>query len=230
MKNKKTLFIFLMGLLLLVGACSSKGIEPKEAASIFLDAEFYGKATEKYEKYFNVKIVDVEKSIKEGLALTMKPLGVSDETLDTMSKNIKETIAKKTSYKIKEVETKKETTTVTAEIYGLDFTNLETEVEEKVSAELIKVLKENGIEINSIEEISEITDPTQIEKGQKIVQDPEMTAKIMNTILPSLFKETEKMSKPTDVAFVIKESKKEGWEVADYNNIVLDLTDAFLNL
>lgn len=230
MKNKKTLFIFLMGLLLLVGACSSKGIEPKEAASIFLDAEFYGKETEKYEKYFNVKIVDVEKSIKEGLALTMKPLGVSDKILDTMSKDIKETIAKKTSYKIKEVETKKETTAVTAEIYGLDFTNLETEVEERVSAELIKVLKENGIEINSIEDITEITDPEQIEKGQKIVQDPEMTAKIMNTILPSLFKETEKMSKPTDVTFIIKENKKDEWEIADYNNIVLELTYAFLNL
>lgn len=228
--KKKMMYLFaLLGLVIFVGACGAKKTDPKDAATAFLNAEFYGKDTEQYEKIFNQKLPDTTTSIKDGLNVSLGQFGLSDEILSDTAKNLQKAIADETSFTIKEVSDKNKSQEVNVEIYGLDFSKIIDTIQEKGEVELVKLLNNDGVKVEKIEDLEKITDPDILEKANKLISNPDTNKKLMEAIIPNMFKDAKKVEKPKTVKFTLEPGeKKSEWKVSNYDKTVMDITQAML--
>ena len=231
MKKKVSVVIMCLTLAYLMVGCGGKGLSGKEAATVFMDAEFYGKEIETYKEHFGVEIDNMEEDIKAGLTFSLGGIGISDDVLTKVAKDMMTAIQDKTSFEVTETKEVGEETVATIAIKGLDLEGVTTKATEASTEAIVSILKEKGFDIEHLEDLAELEEE-QATEGVEVMQDPEIMTQMLDTVLPQLMTNIEpsKESKNVEVTLVKHKDIKHGWEIKDRDATILQLVSVYLSV
>lgn len=170
MKKTLSVVITCLALVTLMVGCGGKGLSGKEAAIVFMDAEFYGKETETYKEHFGVAIDNMEEDIKAGLEFSLGGIGISDDVLTSVAKDMMTAIKDKTSFEVTETKEVGEETVATIAIKGLDLEGVTTKATEASTEALVSILKDKGFAIDTLEDLAELEEE-QATEAIEVMQD-----------------------------------------------------------
>lgn len=219
--------VLLISALLALGACSKKE-ETKVSAEAFMNAEFYLRDFEQYEKSFGKKIIEShDTAVVEQLAKQLAELGLeeadSKKAADAMFTVLKE----KTSYQAKVLKESQDEGTVELTIKGLATDKFEAELQRLSVEKMIELVTVAGIEnVETEEDLSKLTSKADLEKAKKVVADFHEDPKNINGIMIQAIANMETASEPKKVIINLEtnQEQKKYWQVKDEQTVIADIT------
>lgn len=227
MKKEKIIIMFALIVVVLTGC--SKGADPKEVATVFINNVIYERDKEKADSYF----YKLDAPNQEDLIQDFSELfDLSKEQAKELVVIYQERLDKETSFsvKMKENTTKKHEAEVT--VTGLDQTKFDQMIDQKTDQELVQWLNDKGYDkLKTIDDIDKISDEKQLNailKALTSLKDSDLN-QIQFEALKKTFQELKAAKEPKTIQLELEPDKKEKkyWIIVDEEERFNELLDAF---
>ena len=157
MKKKLCLLLGLTSFIFVLGACGSNLPKAEDAVTAMINSEVYDKDDDKYEKYFHLELKDEDNAFGD-ITKDFQGYGIPEATAEELVDQLIEKIRKNTSFEIIDTAEKDGVTTVTTNIYGIDMTEFESNIETIATEQTLKKLKDLGIKIESLDDLDKMAE------------------------------------------------------------------------
>lgn len=230
MKKTQRIIGVMIAVIFLLSACGSKRPEPTEAATVFMNAEFYQKDSDSYESIFGESLDTSTDTLKKEFTAIIKPFRLSKEVTDNLFADILTALKENTSFKVGEPNEQKDTTTIPIEVYGIDQNDFRKKLTSISEKEMITELKHAGVTINSMSDLTTLSDLDAINKADKVLSEPDTMKKILERVLVDAFSQTIQSDTPNSVTLRLKpnDTNKKQWTVVNRQQTIEAISTALI--
>ncbi|MBP1042060.1 DUF5105 domain-containing protein [Vagococcus sp. BWB3-3] len=226
--KKKVIWAFLMvTAIVFLGACNKKEAA-KVSAEAFMNAEFYLKDFDQYEKSFGKKIVESDDTaMTEQLAVQLAELGLEEDESKKAADAMFTVLQERTSYQVKVVKETQDEATIELTIKGLATDKFEAELQRLSIEKIIELVTSAGIEnVKTEEDLRNLTSKADLDKAKQVVDEFHEDPKNINEIMVQAIADMEMASEPKVVTLVLETNKerKKYWEVNDEQRVINEIT------
>lgn len=227
MKKKVIWAILMVTAIVFLGACNKKEAA-KVSAEAFMNAEFYLKDFDQYEKSFGKKIVESDDTaMTEQLAVQLAELGLEEDESKKAADAMFTVLQERTSYQVKVVKETQDEATIELTIKGLATDKFEAELQRLSIEKIIELVTSAGIEnVKTEEDLRNLTSKADLDKAKQVVDEFHEDPKNINEIMVQAIADMEMASEPKVVTLVLETNKerKKYWEVNDEQSVIDEIT------
>lgn len=227
MEKKVIWAVLMVTAIVFLGACNKKE-SAKVSAEAFMNAEFYLKDFDQYEKSFGKKIVESDDTaMTEQLAVQLAELGLEEDESKKAADAMFTVLQERTSYQVKVVKETQDEATIELTIKGLATDKFESELQRLSIEKIIELVTSAGIEnVKTEEDLSKLTSKADLEKAKQVVDDFHKDPKNINDIMVQAIADMEMASESKVVTLVLETNKerKKYWQVKNEQGAIDEIT------